>query len=130
MHTVHSDFLEQEVQTQTQADRIAREEEAKAASKAKQAKSKAASKAKQTDDWLTTYFADLSDNTASAVVAVNLASVVGVSAFLGYKAWGLYQNGRLSGQAVGLGVGIVAGVAAVETFIGRYLYKGKKGGSS
>lgn len=130
VHTVHSGFLEQEVQTQTQADRIAREEEAKAASKAKQAKSKAASKAKQTDDWLTTYFADLSDNTASAVVALNLASVVGVSAFLGYKAWGLYQNGRLSGQAVGLGVGIVAGVAAVETFIGRYLYKGKKGGSS
>ncbi|KAH7163378.1 hypothetical protein B0J13DRAFT_35498 [Dactylonectria estremocensis] len=133
VHTVHSDFLEQEVQTQTQADRIAREEDAakaKAASKASKAKSRAASKAKSADDWLSSYFAGLSDNTASAVVVANLASVVGLSAFLGYKAWGLHQQGRLSGQSVGLGVGIVAGVAAVEAFVGRYLYKGKKGGSS
>ncbi|KAH7171290.1 hypothetical protein EDB81DRAFT_194800 [Dactylonectria macrodidyma] len=131
VHTVHSDFLEQEVQTQTQADRIAREEDAaKAKAKAEKAKSRAASKAKSADDWLSSYFAGLSDNTASAVVVANLASVVGISAFLGYKAWGLHQQGRLSGRSVGLGVGIVAGVAAVEAFVGRYLYKGKKGGSS
>ncbi|KAF7554600.1 hypothetical protein G7Z17_g2805 [Cylindrodendrum hubeiense] len=131
VHTVNSDFLDQEVQTQTQADRIVREEDAKLrAEKAKSKASKAASKAKKTDDWLTTYFEDLPENTASAVVAANLASVVSLSAFLGYKAWSLYQNDRLGGKAIGLGVGIIAGVAAVESFLGRYLYKAKKSDSS
>ncbi|KAK7398409.1 hypothetical protein QQX98_012227 [Neonectria punicea] len=124
VHTVPSDFLDQEVQTQTQADRIDREQDAKR--QAELAKRKAASKAKKADDWLASYFNGLSDNQASAVVAANLASVVGVSAFLGYKAWGLYQRGSLNGKSVGLGVGILAGVAAVEAFIGPYLYKAKK----
>lgn len=125
MHTVPSDFLEQDVQTETQADRIAREDAAKAREKA--TRDKAAAKAAKTDSWLTDYFADLSDNAATAVVAANGAAVVGLSGFLGYKAWGLYEKGRLSWQAVGLGVGILAGVAAIEGTIGRYLYKAKKG---
>lgn len=124
VHTVPSDFLEQEVQTETQADRIAREDAAK--ERAKAAKDKAAAKAKKTDSWLTEYFSELSDNASTAVVATNAAAIVGVSGFLGYKAWGLYEKGRLSWQAVGLGVGILAGVAAVEGVIGRYLYKAKK----
>ncbi|KPM38053.1 hypothetical protein AK830_g8520 [Neonectria ditissima] len=124
VHTVPSDFLDQEVQTQTQADRIDREQDAKR--QAEDAKRKAAAKAKKADDWVASYFNALTENQASAVVAANLASVVGVSAFLGYKAWGLYQRGGLNGKSVGLGVGILAGVAAVEAFIGPYLYKAKK----
>ncbi|KAI5456987.1 hypothetical protein BGZ63DRAFT_428421 [Mariannaea sp. PMI_226] len=124
VHTVPSDFLEQEIKTETQADRIAREEAAK--QRAKEAKRKASSKAKKADSWLTECFSNLSDNASTAVVATNVASLVGVSGFLSYKAWNLYEKGRLNWQAVGLGVGILAGVAVVEGAIGRYLYKAKK----
>lgn len=130
VHTVNSDFLEQEIQTETQAHRIAREAEERAVVRVREAREKATRKAQSTDSWLADYFDDLSDNAATAVVAANLAGVVSLSGFLGYKAWGLYERGRLSWQAVGLGVGVLAGVAAIEGLIGRYLYKAKKGGSS
>lgn len=122
MHTVPSDFLEQEVQTTTQADRLSRDREAAAARKAAKAKKTA----KKADSWLTAQFSRLSDGSASALAVANLVGVVGLSSFMGYKAWGLYERGRLSWQSVGLGVGILAGVGIVEGVVGRYLYKGKK----
>ncbi|KAF7543361.1 hypothetical protein G7046_g10015 [Stylonectria norvegica] len=127
VHTVSSDFLEQDVQTTTQADRLDREETARTEkAKVEQAKKDVAAKAKKADSWLTRQVAGLSDGSASAVVIANLVGVVGLSSYLGYKAWGLYEKGRLSWQAVGLGVGILASVGAVEAVFGRYLYKGKK----
>lgn len=131
MHTVPSDFLEQEVQTETQASRIEREEEAKEAKeeakrKAEQAKKDAAAKARKADSWLTRQFSALSDGEASGIVIANFVGVVGLSSYLGYKAWGLYERGKLNWEAVGLGVGILAGVGVVESVLGRYLYKGKK----
>lgn len=131
MHTVPSDFLEQEIQTETQAARLDREDEAREAAheakaKAEKAKKDAAAKARKADSWLTRQFAALSDGEASGIVIANFVGVVGVSSFLGYKAWGLYERGRLNWEAVGLGVGILAGVGVVESVLGRYLYKGKK----
>lgn len=126
MHTVPSDFLEQDIQTDTQAARLEREDASSRTKAEIKAKRDAASKkAKRADNWLTSQFSKLSDDGASALVVANLAAVVGLSSYLGYKAWGLYEKGRLSWQSVGLGVGILAGVGVIEGVFGGYLYKGK-----
>lgn len=125
VHTVPSDFADQDVQTSTQADRIDREV-ASAKEKASRTKETAARKGRKADNWLVSQFSSLSDESASALAIANLAAVVGISSYLGYKAWGLYEKGRLSWQSVGLGVGILAGVGAVEAVFGRYLTKAKK----
>ncbi|KAJ4003559.1 hypothetical protein NW766_012007 [Fusarium irregulare] len=126
VHTVPADFLEQEVQTETQAARLEREEEAK---EEKRKRESATAKAKQTDNWLIQQFSKLSDGNATGLVIANFATVVGLSAYLGYKGWGLYEKGKLDWKAVSLGAGILASVTAAEGAVGRYLYKGKKGGS-
>ncbi|TDZ32288.1 hypothetical protein C8034_v006024 [Colletotrichum sidae] len=123
VHTVPSDFNEQEVKTETQADRIEREENARA--EADLAKKKATGKARKADSWLTRQFASLSDGSAGALAISNLVGVIGLSGFLGYKAWGLYERGRLSWQSVGLGLGILGVVGLGEGVLGRYLYKTK-----
>ncbi|KAF5020235.1 hypothetical protein F66182_7752 [Fusarium sp. NRRL 66182] len=126
VHTVPADFLEQEVQTETQAARIEREDEAK---EEKRKRDDAKAKAKRADNWLIQQFSQLSDGSASGLVIANLATVVGLSAYLGYKGWGLYEKGRLDWKAISIGAGILASVSAAEGVLGRYLYKGKKGGS-
>ncbi|WZH43307.1 D-serine dehydratase [Fusarium acuminatum] len=128
VHTVPNDFLEQEVQTETQAARIGREDEADARAE-KRKRDEVAAKAKKTDNWLIQQFSSLSDGSATGLVIANFATVVGLSAYLGYKGWGLYEKGKLDWKAIGLGAGILASVTAAEGAVGRYLYKGKKGGS-
>ncbi|OAA69124.1 hypothetical protein ISF_03499 [Cordyceps fumosorosea ARSEF 2679] len=125
VHTVPSDFLEQDVQTETQANRLDREAHA-ARVKADRTRKEAAAKAKKADSWLAKQAAQLSDGAASGIALANLATFVGVGSYLGYKAWGLYQNGNLDGKTVGLGVSILAGVGAVHAVVGGYLYRGKK----
>ncbi|RSL72047.1 hypothetical protein CEP53_001297 [Fusarium sp. AF-6] len=126
VHTVNSEFLDQPVKTETQAARIEREEEAL---EEKRKRDPAAAKARQTDNWLIQQFSRLSDGSATGLVIANFATVVGLSAYLGYKGWGLYEKGRLDWKAVGIGAGILASVSAAEGVLGRYLYKSKKGGS-
>ncbi|KAH6968976.1 putative serine dehydratase domain-containing protein [Fusarium avenaceum] len=128
VHTVPNDFLEQEIQTETQAARIGREDEAEARAE-KRKRDEVAAKAKNTDNWLIQQFSSLSDGSATGLVIANFATVVGLSAYLGYKGWGLYEKGKLDWKAIGLGAGILASVTAAEGAVGRYLYKGKKGGS-
>ena len=101
VHTVPSDFLEQEIQTETQAARIEREDASREA-KAKAAADRAKAKGKKADNWIVNQFSRLSDGSVGAIALANLAGVVGLSAFLGYKAWGLYDRGRLSWEKVGL----------------------------
>ncbi|OAA80738.1 hypothetical protein LEL_00283 [Akanthomyces lecanii RCEF 1005] len=127
VHTVPSDFMEQDVQTETQANRIDREETARAAkAKAERARKEAAAKTKKADSWLTRQVSQLSDGAAEGIAAANLATFVGVGGYLGYKAWKLYEKGNLDGKAVGLGVGILAAVGAAQAVVGSYLYRGKK----
>ncbi|KAG5940625.1 hypothetical protein E4U59_002332 [Claviceps monticola] len=140
VHTVPSDFSEQPIQTETQANRLDIEAEAeanaeaeaeaaktKAKAKVQNAKKQTAKKAHETDSWLVQQFSGLSDGSASALAVTNLAAIIGVSSYLGYKAWGLYERGNLSWKTAGVGVWILAGVGAAEAVLGRYLYKGKKG---
>ncbi|KAK2606018.1 hypothetical protein QQS21_003536 [Conoideocrella luteorostrata] len=128
VHTVPSDFLEQDVQTDTQAQRLDREAES-AKVKAENAKKRTTKKARETDSWIIKQFSSLSDGSAGALAITNLAAIIGVSSYLGYKAWGLYERGNLNWKSAGVGFGILAGVGAVEAVLGRYLYKGKKGSS-
>ncbi|KAG6247798.1 hypothetical protein E4U24_002980 [Claviceps purpurea] len=150
VHTVPSDFSEQPIPTETQANRLDIEAEAnaeanaeadaeaevkaeaeaaktKAKANVQNAKKQTAKKARETDSWLVQQFSGLSDGSASALAVTNLAAIIGVSSYLGYKAWGLYERGNLSWKTAGVGVGILAGVGAAEAVLGRYLYKGKKG---
>lgn len=123
VRTVPSDYSEQEVKTDTQADRIEREQKAeelaaKTRAEADLAKKRVKRSARKADNWLTKQFESLSDGTGGALVAINLVAVVGLSGFLGYKAWGLYDRGRLGWKNVGLGVGILAVVGAAESIFG------------
>lgn len=123
VHTVPSDFADQQVQTETQAKRLEHEAEA-AKAKTDRAAHKAAGKAKKTDSWITQQFSKLSDESAGGIAAVNLATIIGVSSYLGYKAWGLYERGRLGWDNVGAGVGILAALGAAQAVVGSYLYRG------
>ncbi|KAH8715983.1 hypothetical protein BB8028_0003g09930 [Beauveria bassiana] len=125
VHTVPSDFVEQDVKTETQANRIEREAEA-AKAKAERARKNAAAEAKKADSWITKQVSQLSDGAASGVALANLAAFVGVGSYLGYQGWNLYQRGNLDGKAVGLGVGILAAAGAAHAVVGSYLYRGKK----
>ncbi|KAK4644026.1 hypothetical protein QC761_301130 [Podospora bellae-mahoneyi] len=133
VRTVPSDFAEQEVKTDTQAARIEREEaEKKARAKAEAlraeadlAKKKAKSKAKKADTWLTKRFENMGDGPAGALAVANLIAVIGLSGWLGFKAWNSYERGRLSWKDVGLGLGLIGAVGAVEGAFTNYLYKAK-----
>ncbi|KAI0846732.1 glycoside hydrolase family 13 protein [Daldinia vernicosa] len=127
VRTVPSDFGEQEIQTETQATRQELEDAAeRARAEAHLAKKKGSGKARRADSILTQWFANLSDGASTALVVSNLAAVVGLSAYLGFKAWGLYEHGRLGWKSVGIGAGIVTGVGLIEGILGGYLYRGKK----
>ncbi|KAI1371415.1 hypothetical protein F4677DRAFT_435560 [Hypoxylon crocopeplum] len=127
VRTVPSDFMEQDVKTETQATRKELEDAAeRARAEAHLAKKKGTGKARKVDSILTKFFGDLSDGASTTLVVSNLAAVVGLSAYLGYKAWGLYERGRFGWKNVGIGAGIVAGVGIIEGILGGYLYKGKK----
>ncbi|KXJ89129.1 hypothetical protein Micbo1qcDRAFT_14448 [Microdochium bolleyi] len=129
VHTVPSDFEDQPVKTETQKARIEIEEAAqRARAEADLAKKKTAHKARKADNFLTEWFAGLSDDASTALVFANVAAIVGLGSYLGYKAYALYERGRLTGKSVAVGLGIVAGVAAFEGVFGGYLYKGKKQG--
>ncbi|KAI0114389.1 hypothetical protein GGR51DRAFT_504163 [Nemania sp. FL0031] len=127
VRTVPSDFLEQEVQTETQEKRRELEDAAaRARAEADLSKKKSVNKARKADNALTKFFSELSDGASTALVATNLAAVVGVSAYLGYKALGLYERGRLTWKNVGIGAGVALSVGLLEAALGGYLYKGKK----
>ncbi|KAI1487631.1 hypothetical protein F5X96DRAFT_649026 [Biscogniauxia mediterranea] len=127
VRTVPSDFLEQEVQTETQANRLAQEDvAARARAEAELKKKKGSSKAKEAASFLTQWFSELSDNTTTALAVSNLAVVAGISVYTGYKALGLYERGRLTWNNIGIGAGIFLGLGLVESILGPYLYKAKK----
>lgn len=119
MHTVPSDFREQDVQTDTQATRQELEREAQEAAdkvraEADLAKKKASRKARQADSWLTKQFESMSEGASSTLVLTNFLAVVGLSGYLGYKAWGLYERGRFGWKHAGIGLGVLSVVGAFE----------------
>lgn len=116
VRTVPSDFMDQPVQTETQASRIEREESLE---KERAAAAKRKAKAKRADNWLSSKIASLSSTQASGIVYANLAAVVGLSTVLGYKAWGLHERGALTWKTAGIGAAIVGAVGVVEGVFSR-----------
>lgn len=131
VRSVPSDFMEQSIQTDTQADRIDREAELrrlaeqaekdaeKVKDKAKAKKAQAKEKAREADHWAVAKIASLSENQASGIVFANLAAIVGLSTVLGYKAWGLHERNALSWKHAGIGAAVVGAVGVVEAVFSR-----------
>ncbi|KAK4213415.1 mitochondrial intermembrane space import and assembly protein 40 [Rhypophila decipiens] len=134
VHTVPSDFKEQEIKTETQAARIEhdkREKELvdKARAEADLAKKKARRKAHQADNWMSRKFEGMSEETSWALLAGNALALAGISSVVGYKAYGLYSRGLLDKKAVAIGLGVVGLVGAFESVFLQYFKKSPAGRS-
>ncbi len=128
VHTVPSNFTSQEIKTETQAARIEREERAESArAEADLAKKKAGKGGRDKRvagllGWLRGYLERVGatvsgegvGGAARAVALVNVVAVVGLSGWLGFRAWGLYDRGRLGWREVAGGLGVLGAVGAVE----------------
>jgi hypothetical protein len=123
VRTVPSDFAEQDIQTDTQAARVEREEQAaeeeaevraRAEADLARKKARAGRAARRADNWLTKHLESMGEGPARAVAAANLLAVVGLSGWLGFKAWALYDRGRLGWREMGIGLGVLGAVGAVE----------------
>jgi len=138
VHTVPSDYASQDIKTETQATRVEREEEAQQEEEAKAraraeadlAKKKAsrgaASKVRRAESWLAKQFESVTEGGAGGALALaNIVAVVGLSGWLGFKAWGLYDRGRLGWKEAGIGLGVLGAVGAVEGVFVNYFSKSK-----
>lgn len=113
VQTVDSDFLNQEVKTTTQAERLEREaaqdEEAKQAREVSTKKAKAR-KAKGHS---------LRANSDNPVFITNALLVTLVGAGLGFGAYRKHVEGKLSWQVVGLWSGAVGAFGVVDYFVSK-----------
>ncbi|KAL2132052.1 hypothetical protein VTI74DRAFT_4281 [Chaetomium olivicolor] len=83
-------------------------------------------KVRKAEGWLAKHIESMSEGGAGAAVAIaNLIAVVGLSGWLGFKAWGMYERGRFGWREAGIGLGIVGAVGAVEGVLVNYFSKAK-----
>ncbi|KIW45125.1 uncharacterized protein PV06_03538 [Exophiala oligosperma] len=126
--SVKSDFQEQAVKTETQAERLEHEAEDKAriaAEKAEIAKRKAATKGKSVKDALKKDGKKLSDNRDNPVVVGN-ALIWGITAAtLGYGAYKKHSEGKLDWQLAGTVAGCVGAFAVADYFGSKWLFENK-----
>ncbi|KAK3306326.1 uncharacterized protein B0T15DRAFT_491876 [Chaetomium strumarium] len=139
VHTVPSDFESQEIQTDTQAARVEREEQAieeaeaeaervRARAEADLARKKKAARYKvdKAESWLAKQFHEMSEGPGGVPLAVaNILAVVGLSGWLGFRAWGLYDRGRLGWREAGIGLGVLGVVGVVEGAFVNFWSKAK-----
>ncbi|KAL2163901.1 hypothetical protein VTH06DRAFT_3113 [Thermothelomyces fergusii] len=139
VHTVPSDYASQEVKTETQAARIereetAREEEAEAQARARaRAEADLAKKAargggggsggaRRAEGWLAKHWDTVgAGGAAGALALANVVAVVGLSGWLGFRAWGLYDRGRLGWREASIGLGVLGAVGLVEGFLVKWV---------
>lgn len=122
VRTVPSDFADQDIKTDTQAKRLEAEERAERA----RAEKDLSKKSKRADTLLSRILnVHCGSPNAQAAAAANVLCVVGISSFLGYKAWGLYEKGIFSWKHAGIGAGVMGLVAAAEVLAGKYVIKTK-----
>ncbi|PHH67423.1 hypothetical protein CDD81_33 [Ophiocordyceps australis] len=126
VHTVSSDFLEQDVKTETQAHRREREDAAREAKAAREQAAKDATAKRDTSQSLGERIAALYDSSAGALFLANMVTFVGLSSYFGYKGFGLYQQGRLDWKAAGTGLAILAAVGIAPSACDSLLSKKKR----
>ena len=124
VHTVPSDFRSQDIQTDTQYERIEHEAEAaearakEAAHKASDAAKKAAKDAKAKANKAAGRFEANSDN---PVFIGNAVAVVALSAGLGFGAYRKYAAGELSWKVVGAWTSVVGLFAVGDYYLSQYV---------
>jgi cation transport ATPase len=117
--SVPSDFSTQSVKTETQADRLEREEEdAEIAAKSgkKPKKDEAKAKAKNASQYAR-------DNANNPVILGNAIATLAIGGALGYGAYRKYSAGELSWKIVGAWASVVGLFAAGDYYLSRYLFK-------
>ncbi|EPS27209.1 hypothetical protein PDE_02152 [Penicillium oxalicum 114-2] len=121
VQSVDADFLNQEVKTTTQADRLEREAEEKKAQEAREASAKKAKASKAAK----AKAQGLSDNSDNPVYITNAVLATLVSAGLGYGAYRKHLEGKLSWEVVGLWTGAVGAVGVVDYFVSKWFLQNK-----
>lgn len=111
VQTVEADFLQQNVQTNTQAERIDREAEEKEKRKREEAAKKVKSRKAKASG--------ICDNTSNPVFLANVAIATLVGAGLGVGAYKQHTRGNLSWELVGLSAGAVGVFGAVDYFVSK-----------
>ncbi|KAJ5787000.1 hypothetical protein N7457_001990 [Penicillium paradoxum] len=118
IQTVESGFLEQDVQTTTQAERIEREAQEKEKRKREDDEKKKA-KARKVKS------SGICGNTSNPVFLVNAAIATVVGAGLGFGAYKQHARGTLSWELVGLSAGAVGVFGAVDYFVSKWFLQNK-----
>ncbi|KGO67980.1 hypothetical protein PITC_028820 [Penicillium italicum] len=118
VQTVESDFLKQDVQTTTQAERIEREaeENEKREEEEKKKKKAKAHKVKSSG---------IRGNTSNPVFLTNAAIATVIGAGLGFGAYKQHARGKLSWELVGLSAGAVGVFGAVDYFVSKWFLQNK-----
>ncbi|KAK1142510.1 hypothetical protein N8T08_007872 [Aspergillus melleus] len=111
--TVDSSFLEQDVKTSTQAERIEREEE-----EAEKEKARAERKAKAKSS-------GIRNNKSNPVYIGNAVLLGAIGAGLGFGAYRKHLDGKLSWQLVGLWSGAVGAFGAIDYFVSKWFLQNK-----
>ncbi|KAJ6123512.1 hypothetical protein N7471_010829 [Penicillium samsonianum] len=116
VQTVESDFLKQDVQTTTQAERIEREAEKDKPEDEEKKKKAKTHKVKSSG---------ICGNTSNPVFLANAAIATVVGAGLGFGAYKQHARGNLSWELVGLSAGAVGVFGAVDYFISKWFLQNK-----
>ncbi|KJK61863.1 hypothetical protein P875_00086647 [Aspergillus parasiticus SU-1] len=113
---VDSNFLDQDIKTTTQAERIEREEseENKKAKEERKAKAKAKAKA-----------SGICRNSDNPVYIGNAVLLSLVGAGLGFGAYRKHAQGKLSWELIGLWSGAVGAFGAVDYFVSKWFLQNK-----
>ncbi|CAG8039568.1 unnamed protein product [Penicillium salamii] len=117
IQTVEADFLEQDVQTSTQAERIEREAEEKEKRKREESEKKAKARKSKSSG--------ISNNTTNPVFLANAAIATLVGAGLGFGAYKQHARGNLSWELVGLSAGAVGAFGVVDYFVSKWFLQNK-----
>ncbi|KAJ4364636.1 hypothetical protein N0V83_009232 [Neocucurbitaria cava] len=112
--SVPSDYESQSVKTDTQAERIEREEEIKET--AKDIKEKAAAKAQSAKE-------KARKNADNPVVISNAVGLALVGGILGIGAYRKYARGELTGKVVAAWAGVVGLFAVGDYYVSQYFFK-------
>jgi Family of unknown function (DUF5353) len=129
VQSVKSDFEDQAVKTNTQAERLEREAEAKAerasqqaSAKAKSAKDKVSKEAKKAKSTLKEDGRKLSENSDNPVVIGN-ALIWGIATVaIGYGAYQKHSEGKLDWKLAGTIAGCVGAFGVVDYFGSKYVF--------
>ncbi|KAJ5501887.1 hypothetical protein N7463_004761 [Penicillium fimorum] len=117
VQTVESDFLESDVKTTTQAERIEREADEKEKRENEEKKKKAKTHKVKSSG--------ICENSCNPVFIANAAIATVVGAGLGFGAYKQHARGNLSWELVGLSAGAVGVFGAVDYFVSKWFLQNK-----